>query len=196
MANGHKTQKLKFSNKNDLLCAWRNFKKNLVGICKYDKWNFKPYKSSIFHFEYVNEVWISDVLGVKGSCWPISFPFSFFLQTLRNKQDFVKHEENCRLARLVRSPLTFFGPLKREWRPYKGQLQLFTAKGICGVLRYFCLEFKTLRNKQDFVKHKENCRLAIGLSGHHWCSLVPSNENEGRLKASCSFSRPWAFVEF
>ena len=31
-------------------------------ICK---WDFKPQISSIFNFEYVNEVWISVVLGVK-----------------------------------------------------------------------------------------------------------------------------------
>ena len=31
----------------------------------YNKWDFKPQTSSIFSFEYVNEVWISGVLGVK-----------------------------------------------------------------------------------------------------------------------------------
>ena len=39
-------------------------KKNLYGLCTYDVWKFKPKISSIFHFEYVNEVWISGVLGV------------------------------------------------------------------------------------------------------------------------------------
>ena len=31
----------------------------------YDKWNFKPKISSIFHFEHVNEVWISHILCVR-----------------------------------------------------------------------------------------------------------------------------------
>ena len=31
----------------------------------HNKWKFKPKISPIFHFEYVNEVWISGVLGVK-----------------------------------------------------------------------------------------------------------------------------------
>jgi hypothetical protein len=31
----------------------------------YIKWIFKPQISSIFHIEYVNQVWISGVLGVK-----------------------------------------------------------------------------------------------------------------------------------
>ena len=46
----------KFSNKNDLVCAWRDFKKDPCGVYVYDKGNFKPKNSSIFHFEYVNEV--------------------------------------------------------------------------------------------------------------------------------------------
>ena len=39
-------------------------KKN-CDACTYDKWNSKPQISTIFHFEYVNEAWISVVLGVK-----------------------------------------------------------------------------------------------------------------------------------
>ena len=30
-------QKYKFSNKNDMVCAWRNFQKNSCGISAYDK---------------------------------------------------------------------------------------------------------------------------------------------------------------
>ena len=36
-------------------------------LCTYNKWNFKPQISSIFNFEYKNEVWINGVLGVKMS---------------------------------------------------------------------------------------------------------------------------------
>ena len=32
-----KAQSYKFSNKNDLFCAWRDLKKNLFGGCRYDK---------------------------------------------------------------------------------------------------------------------------------------------------------------
>ena len=49
-------QNYKFSNKNSLLCSWRDFKKNLCGICTYDKRNFKPKISPIFHFYRVTEV--------------------------------------------------------------------------------------------------------------------------------------------
>ena len=46
----------KFSNKNDLLCAWRDFNKTFCDVCKYYKRNFKPQISPIFHFVYVTEV--------------------------------------------------------------------------------------------------------------------------------------------
>ena len=32
----------KFSYKNDVISAWRDFKKNLCVVCRYDKWNFNP----------------------------------------------------------------------------------------------------------------------------------------------------------
>ena len=51
--------------KNGHLPAWRNFKNIFCGECTYDKWNFKPYKSSIFHFVLVNNDWISHTSCVK-----------------------------------------------------------------------------------------------------------------------------------
>ena len=51
--------------KNDTFCAWRDFNKKICDVCTYIKWNFKPQISPIFHIEYVNQVWISGVLGVK-----------------------------------------------------------------------------------------------------------------------------------
>ena len=42
-----------------------DFNKKICDVCKYDKWDFKPQISSIFNFEYVNEVWIRGVLGVR-----------------------------------------------------------------------------------------------------------------------------------
>jgi hypothetical protein len=51
----------KFSNKNDLPCAWRDFKK----ILTYGKWNFKPKISPIFHFDCVNHGQISHILCFK-----------------------------------------------------------------------------------------------------------------------------------
>ena len=60
-----KAQSYKFSNKNDLFCAWRDFSKTFCGISTYHKWIFKLQISSIFNFEYVNEVWINGVLDVK-----------------------------------------------------------------------------------------------------------------------------------
>ena len=61
-------QKYKFSNKNDMVCcAWRNFQKYSCGISTYDKWNFKPQISSIFHFDWVSDSRVAQahVLGVK-----------------------------------------------------------------------------------------------------------------------------------
>ena len=43
----------------------RIFNEMSWGASMYHKWNFKPQISPIFHFEYVNEVCISGVLGVK-----------------------------------------------------------------------------------------------------------------------------------
>ena len=54
----------KCRNKNGLLCAWRDFQKNLCDVSTYDKWNFKPQISSIFHFERVSDGWMAHVLGV------------------------------------------------------------------------------------------------------------------------------------
>ena len=58
-------QNRKFSNKNYHFCAQRNFKQNNCDACSYNKWNLKPQISPIFHFEYVNPVGISGVVGVK-----------------------------------------------------------------------------------------------------------------------------------
>ena len=58
-------QNCKFSNKYYHFCAQRNFKQKNCDACSYNKWNLKPQISPIFHFEYVNPVWISGVVGVK-----------------------------------------------------------------------------------------------------------------------------------
>ena len=49
-------QNYKFSNKNYLLFAWKDFKKILFDICSYHNLNFKPYKPSKFYFGYVKEI--------------------------------------------------------------------------------------------------------------------------------------------
>ena len=55
-------QSYKFINKNDLICAWKDFtKKNFV---VYDNRNFKPKISPIFHFKQVNDGWVSHKLCV------------------------------------------------------------------------------------------------------------------------------------
>ena len=41
------------------------FEKKNCDECMYTKWNCKPQISPIFHFECINEGWISGVLGVK-----------------------------------------------------------------------------------------------------------------------------------
>ena len=55
----------KFSNKNDLVCAWRDFNFTSCVLSTYPKGPVGTEKSSIFNFKYVNKVWISGVLGVK-----------------------------------------------------------------------------------------------------------------------------------
>ena len=58
----------KVSNKNDLLCARRDFNKTFSGRSKYNhKWTFKLQISSIFHFDRVSDGWMAQVLEVKGS---------------------------------------------------------------------------------------------------------------------------------
>ena len=57
----------KVSNKNDMVCAWRNFQKLSCGIATYDKFNFKPQISSIFHFDRVSDSQLALILGVKTS---------------------------------------------------------------------------------------------------------------------------------
>ena len=54
----------KFSNKNDILCAWRDFNETFCGISTYHKWKFKLQISSIFNFDRAHQSWISGVLGV------------------------------------------------------------------------------------------------------------------------------------
>ena len=48
---------------------------NFVAFSEYMnfKWNFKPQISPIFHSEYVNQVWISGVLGVNFNCAFVRF---------------------------------------------------------------------------------------------------------------------------
>ena len=60
-----KAQSYKFSNKNDLFGAWRDFNKKFCGISLYHKWMVKLQISSIFHFDRAHQSWISGLLGVK-----------------------------------------------------------------------------------------------------------------------------------
>ena len=69
----------KFSNKNDLLSVWKDFKKNLYGIYNYPKWNFKLQISSIFHFVLVNNGCFSHILCVKKRKWCQSYPQGWIL---------------------------------------------------------------------------------------------------------------------
>ena len=48
-------QKFKFSSKNDMLCAWRDFKKNVACVHTIND-NFKPKISFIFHFDRVTDI--------------------------------------------------------------------------------------------------------------------------------------------
>ena len=45
----------------------RAFKKNPSGLCKYDKWNFRPQIAPILHFDQVNTGWIRGLLCVKAT---------------------------------------------------------------------------------------------------------------------------------
>ena len=45
----------KFRNKNDLLCARRDFNEKNCGVSTYYKGMFKPQISSIFHFDWVSD---------------------------------------------------------------------------------------------------------------------------------------------
>ena len=58
-------QKNKFSNKNDMVCAWSNFRKKSYGIFIYDKWNFKLQILSIVHFDRVIAGQMAHISGVK-----------------------------------------------------------------------------------------------------------------------------------
>ena len=60
-----KAQSYKFSNKNGLFCAWRDFNKTFCAISTYHKWMFKLQISSMFNFDRAHQSWISGVLGVK-----------------------------------------------------------------------------------------------------------------------------------
>ena len=60
-----KAQSYKFSNKNVIFCAWRDFNKTFCGISTYHKWMFKLLVSSIFNFDRAQQSWISGLLGVK-----------------------------------------------------------------------------------------------------------------------------------
>ena len=60
----HFDQKYQFSNKTDMVRTRRNFQKNSCGISTYDKLNFKPQISSIFHFDRASDGRMADALGV------------------------------------------------------------------------------------------------------------------------------------
>ena len=49
-------QKYKFSDKNDIVCAWRDFNSTFCVLSRYPKRPVRIEKSSIFNFEYVKEV--------------------------------------------------------------------------------------------------------------------------------------------
>ena len=44
--------------------TWWNFQKNSCAISTYDKWNFKPQISSIFHFDRESDGEMAHMLGV------------------------------------------------------------------------------------------------------------------------------------
>ena len=44
--------------------AHGSFQKKICGISTYDNWNFKPWISSIFHFDRASDGWVAHVLGV------------------------------------------------------------------------------------------------------------------------------------
>ena len=46
------------------LCGHGGIYKKSCGICTYDKWNFKPQISSIFHFDWVSDGRMAHILGV------------------------------------------------------------------------------------------------------------------------------------
>ena len=54
-----------FSNKNYMVCEWKNFQNTSCGISTYDKWNFKPQTLSIFHFDRVSDGPMAQSLVVK-----------------------------------------------------------------------------------------------------------------------------------
>ena len=55
----------KFSNKNDIFYAWRDFKKLFFYISTCHKWMSKLQIISIFNFDWAHQSWISGGLGVK-----------------------------------------------------------------------------------------------------------------------------------
>ena len=55
----------RFSNKNDLVCAWREFHSTSCVLSTYYKGPARAEKSFIFNFEQISKAWISWVLGVK-----------------------------------------------------------------------------------------------------------------------------------
>ena len=67
-----KAQSYKFSNENDLFCAWRDFNKTFCGISTYHKWLFKLQISSIFNFDRAHQSWISGLLGFNTILKPLN----------------------------------------------------------------------------------------------------------------------------
>ena len=87
------TQKGKFSNKNYLFWAWREFHSTSCLLYTYPKGPARTEKSSIFNFEHVKEVWISVLLGVNGHFWlvaNVALRFGFVKQS--------KNLERCLLC--------------------------------------------------------------------------------------------------
>ena len=85
-------QNYKFINTNDLVCPWRDFDKRFCDECTYNKWNFKPQISPIFHFDWVNQDLVCRILCVKylPACLPKDFYTNgrntrFWLVELRGK---------------------------------------------------------------------------------------------------------------
>ena len=64
----------KCCNKNDLLCARRDFNEKNCCVSTYYKGMFKPQISSLFHFDWVSDGWMAHMLGVKIIAIFIKFP--------------------------------------------------------------------------------------------------------------------------
>ena len=102
------------------------------GECYKNKWNFEPEISSIFHFELVNDGWISHILYVSKE----KFTWKFY-----KKRDLVPSEENI-LSKLPCRVFvtTFCNTSTREWCFLN-----FANYKLPHALKYFLL-------KTDFIR--------------------------------------------